>query len=94
MEQLLRLTISGLPLIGFNENSIIEFRSERRNETTGGPGTGGPEINHVGFTTVGTARVVDITSDRIYESDASECELYLYDIQTYSQVGINTLAGS
>ena len=52
--------ISGLPLIGFNENSIIEFRSERRNETTGGPG--GPEINHIGFTTVGTARVVDITS--------------------------------
>ena len=29
--------ISGLPLIGFNENSIIEFRSERRNETTGEP---------------------------------------------------------
>ncbi len=86
--------ISGLPLIGFNENSIIEFRSERRNETTGGPGTGGPEINHVGFTTVGTARVVDITSNRIYESDASECELYLYDIQTYSQVGINTLAAA
>ena len=84
--------ISGLPLIGFNENSIIEFRSERRNETTGGSGTGGPEINHIGFTTVGTARVVDITSSRIYESDASECELYLYDIQTYSQVGINTLA--
>ena len=63
MEQPLRLTISGLPLIGFNENSIIEFRSERRNETTGGPGTGGPEINHIGFTTVGTARVVDITSN-------------------------------
>ena len=57
-----------------------------------GSGTGGPEINHIGFTTVGTARVVDITSSRIYENDASECELYLYDIQTYSQVGINTLA--
>ena len=43
-------------MIGFNENSIIEFRSERRNETTD-PGTGGPEINHIGFTTVGTAEL-------------------------------------
>jgi hypothetical protein len=84
--------VSGLPLVGFDQNSIIELRSERRNETTGGPGIGGPEINHVGFTTVGTARVVDIISNKPYENNSSQYQLYLYDIQTYSQVGINTLA--
>lgn len=51
-------------------------------------------MGSTGITTVGEARVLDLTSDNIYENTSSEYQLYMYDIQTYTEVGVNTIGRS
>ena len=73
--------VSGFPLVGYNYNSVIDLRNRRRDLTTG----------HVGIATIGTARVYDLITDNRYQDSTTEYQIYLYDIQTYSTVGVNTL---
>ena len=75
----------GIPSIEFNNNNnIIDLRHDRRDDTDGS----------TGITTVGEARVLDLTSENVYENESSEYQLYMYDIQTYTEVGVNTIGRS
>ena len=88
--------VAGVPFINIGDTSsanttnsnIIELYKERRNHTG---------INNItdqttaGLTTkIGEARVYSfsVTDDR-YKNDATEWDLYLYDIQTYTQLTLS-----
>jgi hypothetical protein len=78
--------IFGWPKVGYESTSTVDLRNVRRDLTSG--------YNQVGVTTVGSARIYDFISDEAYENETSQFNLYVYDVQTYSTVGVNTLGSS
>ena len=82
MGNLLRVNnVSGTPLVGINNDSnVVTLHDQRKNSTTSGTGIG-----------IGTARVYSCgLRNSAYSDAASEWDLYLYDIQTYTQLTLNS----
>jgi len=74
--------VFGAPIIGVNNTNTIGLFNSRRD----GQGTGGT-VNAGSGTRIGDARVYWFgVSDAPYGGNATEWDLYLYDIQTYTQV--------
>ncbi|NBU81583.1 MAG: DUF4815 domain-containing protein, partial [Flavobacteriaceae bacterium] len=72
--------VTGVPVIGLNNNYYINLQNQRKNSTTVGTGT-----------TIGQARVYSFNpSNIVYENQSSKWDLYLYDIQTYTELTLNT----
>ena len=73
--------VSGTPAPGVNTNNVIWLCSQRK-------GTSRPDIG-VG-TTIGKARVYSLgLSDSSYEGGASNWDLYLWDVQTFTKLELN-----
>lgn len=71
--------VSGSPVIGINNNYSIYLNNKRKNSNVVGAGT-----------TIGKARVYSFgLSDAPYLNNASNWDLYLYDIQTYTSLTLN-----
>jgi hypothetical protein len=71
--------VSGSPIIGINNNYSIYLNNKRKNSNIIGAGT-----------TIGKARVYSFgLSDAPYQDNASNWDLYLYDIQTYTTLTLN-----
>ena len=73
--------VQGTPLIGVNNNSnIVKLQNQRRGtSTTAATGT-----------EIGQARVYAFNlTDASYANDATEWDLYLFDIQTYTKITLN-----
>jgi len=83
MGSLLRVNnVTGTPLIGINNNSNTVYLNSQRKEAAGHDVPMG-----VG---VGTARVYSFgLRNTPYVNAASEWDLYLYDVQTYTELTIN-----
>ena len=80
MGNLLKINnISGSPLIGINNNTYLDLHNQRKDSTIAGTGT-----------TIGQARVYTFNSAETYEDNSSEWDLYLFDIQTYTTLTLNT----
>jgi hypothetical protein len=72
--------VSGTPAIGLNNNYEIKLFNNRKNSNTSGAGT-----------TVGKARAYSFSlSDSPYNDQSSRWNLYVYDVQTYTQITVNT----
>jgi hypothetical protein len=78
--------IFGWPKIGYESLTTVDLRNRRRDLTSG--------YNQSGITTIGTARVYTLISDNEYQDNTSEFNLYVYDVQTFASVGVNTLGSS
>jgi len=72
--------VYGTPFIGVDNNSnTVELYNRRRNSTTAGTGD-----------LIGKARVYSFaTADLPYASAATEWDLYLFDVQTYTKLTLN-----
>ena len=73
--------VQGTPFIGINNNHTISLSNSRLGSgtITGAPGT-----------IIGEARVYSFSlSDAAYSNDASSWDLYLFDVQTYTQITTN-----
>ena len=78
--------IFGWPKVGYENSTVVDLRNIRRDLTSG--------FNQSGITTVGTARVYDFVSEDAYSDATTQFNLYLYDIQTFTSVGVNTLGST
>ena len=80
MGNLLRVNNSfGIPSIGLNKNNYIYLQNQRKSSNIIGSGT-----------TIGIARVyTDVLNNSAYANSASEWNLYLFDIQTYTELTVN-----
>lgn len=82
MGNLLRVNnVTGTPIIGIDNNSYLKLQNQRKNSTTSATGT-----------TIGQARVYSFTPNQTYEDASSSWNLYLFDIQTYTQLTLNISA--
>ena len=73
--------VQGTPFIGINNNHTIQLSNSRL-----GSGT----ITSAPTTVIGEARVYSFSlSDAPYKNDASTWDLYLFDVQTYTQITTN-----
>ena len=73
--------VQGTPFIGINNNHTISLSNSRL-----GSGT----ITSAPGTVIGEARVYSFSlSDAAYSNDASSWDLYLFDVQTYTQITTN-----
>ncbi len=74
--------VSGTPLISLdNSNNLITLYNKRKSSTSAGPGS-----QHE----IGRARVYSCSlANSSYLSNATEWNLYLFDIQTYSKIELN-----
>ena len=72
--------VTGTPIIGVDNNSnTVDLNNQRSSGTAAGTGT-----------TIGKARVYSFgTADNSFSSSASEWDLYLFDIQTYTELTLN-----
>ena len=73
--------VQGTPFIGINNNHTISLSNSRLGSgtITGAPGT-----------VIGQARAYSFSlSDAAYSNDASSWDLYLFDVQTYTQITTN-----
>ncbi|MHA2164051.1 MAG: DUF4815 domain-containing protein, partial [Candidatus Thorarchaeota archaeon] len=73
--------VQGTPVLGVNNNSnIVRLQNQRRgSSSTAATGT-----------EIGQARVYSFNlTDASYSNDASEWDLYLFDIQTYTKITLN-----
>jgi len=72
--------VTGTPVIGVDNNSnTVDLNNQRTSGSSAGTGT-----------TIGTARVYSFgTADDSFSSSASEWDLYLFDIQTYTILSLN-----
>jgi len=79
---LMRLNnVQGTPILGVNNNSnVVKLQNQRRgSSSTAATGT-----------EIGQARVYSFSlTDAAYSNDSSEWDLYLFDIQTYTQLTLN-----
>jgi hypothetical protein len=72
--------VSGCPAIGLNNSYTIDLFDSRKSSNNAGTGT-----------TIGKARVYSFSaSDSSYVDNSSRWNLYLYDIQTYTKLTLNT----
>lgn len=72
--------VSGSPAIGLNNNYEVTFFNSRKYNNISGAGT-----------TIGKARVYSFgLSDNSYENESSKWNLYVYDLQTYTNIITNT----
>ena len=82
MGNLIRVNnVSGTPLVGIDNSSYLNLQNQRKDSTTAATGT-----------TIGQARVYSFTSRETYEDASSLWDLYLFDVQTYTQLTLNTSA--
>ena len=73
--------VQGTPFIGINNNHTIQLSNSRM-----GSGT----ITSAPGTVIGEARVYSFSlTDAAYKDDASTWDLYLFDVQTYTQITTN-----
>lgn len=71
--------ISGSPAIGLNNNYNVTFFNRRKSSNIVGTGT-----------TIGKARVYSFSpSDSGYTNESTRWNLYVYDVQTYTQLNLN-----
>lgn len=72
--------VHGTPVIGLDKDSthVIDLYDQRRNSTTAGTGE-----------KVGEARIYSFAPRNSYSSDATNWELRLFDIQTYTELTLN-----
>ncbi len=70
--------VSGTPLVGVTNNSYINLQNQRKDSTTAATGT-----------TIGQARVYSFTPSETYQDASSSWDLYLFDVQTYTQLTLN-----
>ena len=73
--------VQGTPVLGVNNNdNIVRLQNQRRgSSSTAATGT-----------EIGKARVYSFSlTDASYSNDASEWDLYLFDIQTYTKITLN-----
>lgn len=76
--------ISGAPIVGLDNNYKIYLNSQRRNSTIVGTGT-----------TIGEARVYSFGArDGAYENESTNFDLYLYDVQTYTELNLSATISS
>jgi hypothetical protein len=72
--------VSGTPFVGVNNNYTIDLYSQRKTSNTVGTGV-----------KVGEARVYSFgVSDAPYSNAATDWDLYLFDVQTYTSLTVNT----
>ena len=72
--------VSGSPAIGLNNNYEIRLFSDRKSSNIAGSGT-----------TIGKARAYSFSaSDSPYENYSSRWNLYVYDLQTYTTLTVNS----
>ena len=78
---LLRLNnVFGVPYIGVNTDRVVELYSQRRDSTSSGTGV-----------KIGEARVYTFSvSDAPYSDASTDWDLYLFDLQTYTKLTVNT----
>jgi len=75
--------VSGVPALGLNNNYYVNLQSERK---SGDVGSG---------STIGQARVYSLVPPNSgYGNTSSQWDLYLYDIQTYVELTLNTSLSS
>jgi hypothetical protein len=71
--------VTGTPAVGLNNNYYVNLQNQRKNSTLVGSGT-----------TIGEARIYSFNpSNVVYENQATQWDLYLYDIQTYTKLTLN-----
>ena len=71
--------VSGTPVIGINNNHTVSLRNQRKNSNTTPNGT-----------EIGKARVYSFgLNNSAYSNNASKWDLYLFDIQTYTELVLN-----
>ena len=72
--------VSGSPIISVNNNdNIVELRSQRKNS-----------ISNPNGAKIGEARVYSFSlTDASYVDASTEWDLYLYDVQTYTEITVN-----
>lgn len=72
--------VSGSPVIGINNNYTVELYNQRKIGNSSGSGT-----------KIGEARVYSFSvSDAPYENKKTNWNLYLYDVQTYTVLTLNS----
>jgi len=77
---------SGSPVISINTNNIIYLQNQRKSSFTQSSGAG---------TTIGSARVYSFgVTNAGFTTFSTSWDLYLYDIQTYSKIELNTPVNS
>ena len=77
--------VQGTPVLGINNNLTVKLQDRRR----------GSSISAATGNEIGQARVYNFSlSDAPYANDASSWNLYLFDIQTYTELFLNTTATS
>jgi hypothetical protein len=82
MGNLLRVNnVSGTPFVGIGTGSnVVEFYNRRKNSTTSGTGN-----------LIGKARIYSFNlTDASYSDQTTEWDLYLYDVQTYTILTLNS----
>jgi len=80
--------VFGAPKISINEQSIVKLHRHRRNVGAGITNAGSGEL-------IGEARVYAFNlADQPYLNNASSWDLYLYDVQTYTKLTLNTSISS
>ena len=71
--------VTGTPVVGLNNNYYVNLQNQRKNSNLVGSGT-----------TIGEARIYSFNpSNTLYENQATQWDLYLYDIQTYTKLTLN-----
>ena len=76
--------VYGAPKISINEESIIKLQRHRRDVGAGVTNAGSGEL-------IGEARVYAFNlADQPYLNNTSTWDLYLYDVQTFTKLTLNT----
>ena len=71
--------VSGSPLLGIDNNYTISFYDQRKDSTTSGSGN-----------EIGKARIYSFGLDNnTYSNSSTNWNLYLFDVQTYTQITLN-----
>jgi len=81
MGNLLRVNnVSGTPFVGINSaTNTIDLYNQRKNSTVAGTGT-----------SIGKARIYSFSlTDATYSNSGTEWDLYLFDVQTYTELTLN-----
>ena len=81
MGNLLRINnVSGTPFVGINSAlNTIDLYNQRKNSTVAGTGT-----------SIGKARIYSFSlTDATYSNAGTEWDLYLFDVQTYTELTLN-----
>lgn len=81
MGNLVRINnVSGTPFVGINSAiNTVDLYNQRRNSTVSGTGT-----------SIGQARIYSFSlTDATYSNNSTEWDLYLFDIQTYTEITLN-----